>query len=110
MERHTQTDRQRKKETERNMRRQRPRVEALDGAAERRSHCIIKREVKVDAINNNRHKDLSVQQVTSDLHDNWLLDHTTTVASNIIYTVSQKNCAFLFLSKLRQISMNFNMF
>jgi len=28
----------------------------------------------------------------------------------IIYTVSQKNCAFLFLSELRQISTNFNKF
>jgi len=26
------------------------------------------------------------------------------------YTVSQKNCAFLFLSELRQISTNFNKF
>jgi len=28
----------------------------------------------------------------------------------VIYTVSQKNCAFLFLSELRQISTNFNKF
>ena len=27
-----------------------------------------------------------------------------------MYTVSQKNCTFLFLSELRQISTNFNMF
>ena len=37
-------------------------------------------------------------------------DRAFPVAAVRIYTVSQKNCAFLFLSELRQISTNFNKF
>jgi len=40
---------------------------------------------------------------------NWCLQYTGCTASvNSDYTVSQKNCADLFLSELRQISTNFN--
>ena len=38
----------------------------------------------------------------------FLLQLSTMITD--MYTVSQKNCTFLFLSELRQISTNFNMF
>ena len=36
--------------------------------------------------------------------------HSNTPKHWCIYTVSQKNCAFLFVSELRQISTNINEF
>ena len=37
-------------------------------------------------------------------------DDEVFLTGSTLYTVSQKNCAFLFLSELRQISTNFNKF
>jgi len=40
----------------------------------------------------------------------WLTDVATHQFLTVRYTVSQKNCAFLFLSELCQISTSFNKF